>query len=60
MEKHGPVKPAEVLFPGRVTQVIDPHYFWMLMGSGIYEPRREKTGLRGFRHKPTCTVTEDD
>ena len=40
MEKRGPVKPAEVLFPGRVTQVIDPHYFWMLMGSGIYDARK--------------------
>ena len=27
-----------------------------------YEPRSEKTGLRGFRpvlHKPVCTATED-
>ena len=25
----------------------------------IIEPRREKTCLRGFRHKPNCTATED-
>ena len=24
----------------------------------LYEPRCEKTGLRGFRHKPGCAVTE--
>ena len=25
----------------------------------LFEPRYEKTGLRGFRHKPGCTATED-
>ena len=24
-----------------------------------YEPRCEKTGFRGFRHKPGCTALED-
>ena len=24
-----------------------------------YDPRCEKTGLRGFRHKPGCTTTEE-
>ena len=25
----------------------------------VYEPRCEKTGQRGFRHKPGCEATED-
>ena len=43
MEKPG-LKPAEMLFPGRVTQVNDPHYFWMQMGSSKQFSRTNRSG----------------